>query len=143
MLSTALPASNSNREARAQDVVEAAFFPTNSCNNTSSAPRRTEGLHRTLDNKAYKRVYTAISAAPNLSFVNHKRFLYPKRLETETAVHINPKSKNKPLLLKYLQATLANLSAYRDSTAYAENTATQLQQHMLNLAIHNADAFQA
>ncbi|KAK2731779.1 hypothetical protein CKAH01_19050 [Colletotrichum kahawae] len=55
---------------------------------------------------------------------------------------VNPKSKNKPLLLKHLQAALANLSVYRDSTAYAENTAAQLQQHMLNLTIYNADAFQ-
>ncbi|KAK2741392.1 hypothetical protein CKAH01_18506 [Colletotrichum kahawae] len=132
------------------------------CDNTSSAPRRMGGLLRTLDDEAYKRVYTAVSAAPNLSFVDLKRFLRPKRLETETVVcvlyyvvswidsrsaaelaDVNPKSKNKPLLLEHLQAALANLSAYRDSTAYAENTAAWLQRRMLDLAIHNADAFWA
>ncbi|KAF4883690.1 hypothetical protein CGCF415_v015725 [Colletotrichum fructicola] len=162
MLSTALPASNSNGEARAQDVVEAAFFPTDGCNNTNSAPQRTAGLLRTLDDEAYKRVYTAVSAAPNLSFVDLKRFLRPKRPETETAVRVlhhvvswidsrsaaeladvNPKSKNKPLLLEHLQAALDNLSAYRDSTAYAENTAARLQRRVLDLAIRDADAFRA
>ncbi|KAF3802378.1 hypothetical protein GCG54_00003844 [Colletotrichum gloeosporioides] len=73
-------------------------------------------LLRTLDDKAYKRVYTAISVALNLSFVDLR--------SVAKLTDVNPKSKNKPLLLKHIQAALNNLSVYRGSTTYTENTAT-------------------
>ncbi|KAK2736405.1 hypothetical protein CKAH01_18908 [Colletotrichum kahawae] len=79
------------------------------------APRRMGGLLRTLDDEAYKRVYTAVSAAPNLSFVDLKRFLRPKRLEIETAVCV---------LHYVLQRRVLDLAIYNADAFWAQEVQT-------------------
>ncbi|KAL0929278.1 uncharacterized protein CTRU02_215819 [Colletotrichum truncatum] len=148
---------------RTRDAVEAIFFTSDGSKGSSAPHHRKVGLLETLDDSNYREVCRAVWAVPSLEFVDLRRFLRSKKPETEAAVRIlqhviswihhasavdlamvNPKSKNKPQLLKYLQAALDSLGMSRGMTSrYPADAALQLQKRVLDFAQRNASAFQA